>query len=181
MKQILSILFWTIALFIGMATPAYANIAGGSATLSANPTLPSVEEVKLKRCTILLTTFLDKERPMLAPYAEVFAKEAVENKLDCTLVLAIAGNESAYGRHMAVPHNAWGWCGGYKCGFASWEEAISTVSDSLGEKYCKKWGACEPYAIGPYYAEDPNWANKVVAHMRKIEAASQEKELTLAL
>lgn len=181
-KRTLAILFWTISLFIGFSANAYANIAGSSAILASSPaSFPSIEEVKLKRCTTVLKTFLDKEQPMLSPYADTFAKEAVENNLDCTLVLAIAGNESGYGRHMAVPYNAWGWCGGYTCGFDSWEDAIDTISDALGEKYCKKWGACEPYSIGRYYAADPNWANKVTAHMRKIESSSVNETPTLEL
>lgn len=139
-------------------------------------------EREINRCSLLLSTFLSREGPILAPYARTFAEEAYKNNLDCTLVAAIAGHESVFGQHIAVPHNGWGWCGGWKCSFESWEQGIRHVSQTLNKLYCQKWKACnDPYAIGRYYAEDPNWPHRVSSIMRKMKKFPINTTSNLAL
>lgn len=172
-RCLVSIVMIGLGLSLGL-DHAYAEAeAGKSADLTstqvnkrANP-----QQLWVDECTSRLSRYLGEKGPMLAPFAPIFAQEAVENNLDCSLVVAIAGQESAFGRHMAVAHNAWGWCGGKRCGFNTWEEAIQTVSKTLNEKYCKRWNACnDPYLIARYYAQDPQWPHRVEKFMRDINS-----------
>jgi len=177
-------LFFLLFFLFGKVETAYAagqsEPSGKLATqaILLSPT-PRVNEIQA--CTNQLETFLQKQGPKLAPYAHSFAQEADINGLDCTLVVAISGQESAFGRLPSAPYNAWGWCGIPACGFSSWEEAIRTVSQTLGDKYCKRWNACDPATIGPHYAADPNWPYKVSHFMKKIKATKVKATAKMSL
>lgn len=179
--KILIIIFFLV---ISTQSVQASTESGNSAKLvnTSNESAKEAFEKQITNCTQLLKTYLTDNGPVLAPYARTFAEEAYKNSIDCTLVAAIAGHESVYGTRIAVPYNGWGWCGGYSCAFQSWEDGIRTVSKALGDKYCKRWGACEPYSIGKYYAEDPNWPNRVSSIMRKMKATEgNSKSLALKI
>lgn len=138
---------------------------------------------QIAECSRLLQAYLAAQNSVLVQYSAVFAEEAYKHNLDCTLVVAIAGQESAFGRYFAVPYNAWGWGGGWDpaFGFASWEEGIRVISESLDTRYCRQWHACnDPDAIGHYWAEDPNWHNGVSHYMSEIKAFGNSPDYLLS-
>ncbi|MBI2029382.1 glucosaminidase domain-containing protein [Candidatus Gottesmanbacteria bacterium] len=134
-----------------------------------------VDLEKARRIRVL-ENFLNKYNSPLAAYTSVFVDEAYSNNLDWRLVASIAGVESTFGKTIpANSYNGWGWNNG-KYSFESWEDAISTISESLNVKYAQKWGAKDPYQIGKYYAASPTWASRVTYFMEKIEKSSPETE-----
>lgn len=132
-----------------------------------------VEEITPDHREKTLTAFLHKYNSPFADKAGIFIREADKNNLDWKLLVAISGVESTFGQ--AYPrgsYNAWGWgiYGTNRHGFASWEDAIATISRELRERYMDKWGAQNVYQIGRYYAASPTWASRVSYFMGKIEA-----------
>lgn len=88
----------------------------------------------------ILEDYLQFQRSPLAPLAEKFIEAAEHYELPWTLLPAIAGKESGFGK--VIPHgsyNPFGWAvyQGQKQGtnFSSWEEAIEKVAKSLREDY----------------------------------------------
>lgn len=172
-----------ILLIAGLILPvevAHAGVAGSSAALTnLNETKPKDERVKI------LKGFLESNNSPLAPYSKKFVEEADKNQIDWKLVASIAGNESQFG--LLIPpnsYNGWGYgvYGSNVRRFESWEEGISVVSQALRTDYIDGWKANNIYEIGSIYAEDPNWANKVMAYMNKIdEFESQNYNTTLSI
>lgn len=119
-----------------------------------------------------LYNFLDKYNSPLKIHARTFVEQAERYNLDYRLLVAISGVESTFGRQLPYnSYNAWGWgiYGDNMIRFASYPEAISTISQSLRENYINKWGAQNVYQIGRFYAASPTWAQRVVYFMGKIE------------
>lgn len=103
----------------------------------------------------ILKDFLEKYRSPLAPFAQKFIVVADENELPWTMLPAICGKESGFGK--VVPEgsfNPFGWAvyTGATSGtnFASWEDAIEKVGRALRRDYFDK-GLTTPEAIEMYY------------------------------
>lgn len=163
--------FLTFAIFFVTTAPSAhmqeKNAAGNSATLAFG----EVSTVKPDARVVALSAYLSRQNSPLADYADVFVKSADENKLDWKLVAAISGVESTFGANIpANSYNGWGW-GVYDdhfTRFASWDEAIKTISKGLKENYIDH-GAQNVYGIGRTYASSPAWADHVVFYMNKIQ------------
>lgn len=162
---------FVIASFLYLLIPASVHaeekLAGMSALIAQNEA-----KVKIDERPEILREFLNQYKSPLADSAQTFIEAADRNDLDWRLVAAISGVESGFAH--ALPYNsynAWGWgiYGNNVHRFVSYDVAINTISDGLGQRYIKKWGAKTVYDIGRYYAADPNWANKVMFFMNKIE------------
>ncbi|MBP6882474.1 MAG: glucosaminidase domain-containing protein [Candidatus Levybacteria bacterium] len=159
-----------IALAVMTITPqakASHKVSASSAALIQTPGITNVDN----RAQILRDYLIKKNSP-LADSAETFIKEADKNDLDWRLVVSISGLESGFGKHIPVnSYNGWGWgiYGDNSLGFASWDEAISTISEGLRTKYMDKWGLSDIYSIGRTYASSPTWAQRVTFFMNDLE------------
>lgn len=127
----------------------------------------------------ILQGYLEAHNSPMAPYASVFVQSADAYNLDWKLVPAIAGVESTFGQ--AEPtncYNGWGYgiYGNNTLCFASYTEAIQTISQALREKYMDTWGATDVYSIGHIYAASPTWATHVTYFMNDIEAYRESVE-----
>ncbi len=86
--------------------------------------------------------FLEERNSPLAPYAPQFVEAADEYHLPWTLLPAIAGKESSFGKHVPYvrgrnSYNPFGWgvTKGQVIVFNSWSEAIWTVGAGLRRSY----------------------------------------------
>lgn len=118
------------------------------------PTLVDIEIQEDSRFQ-KLSAFLEKKNSPLKEHADLLVQKADENELDWRLLAAISGIESNFGKvQLTNSYNAWGWGGGYIY-FDSWEDAIVTISDSLGERWAKKGGR-DYWQLSKSYCP-PNW------------------------
>jgi hypothetical protein len=117
-----------------------------------------------------LRKFLEKYNSPLANYAEEFVTYADANDLDYRLVPSITGVESTFGKHIPYnSYNAYGWANG-EYQFASWEDSIAHVSQTLRKSYIDK-GAPTIYKIAKRYAPpSTTWAGKVKFFVGKIDS-----------
>ncbi len=174
-KLILLIGFLFLASLLIPVAIAYASTS--SAQLEKQAIGDTVDNY---RKVTTLYNFLDKYNSPLKSHARTFVEQAERYNLDYRLLAAISGVESTFGRQLPDnSYNAWGWgiYGDNMIRFASYPEAISTISQSLRENYINKWGAQNVYQIGRFYAASPTWAQRVVYFMGKIE----DNELSLSL
>ena len=111
----------------------------------------------------------------------MFINSADKYQLDWTLVAAISGVESSFGRRIpANSYNAWGWDNGnYK--FSSWENGIDHVNKILKEKYFDR-GLKTIKQIGPKYAPPSHtWSDKVLYFTTQLEQTEIPASEQLAL
>lgn len=183
LKTLVFSLIIALVLILSSEKPALAQtkLARPSASFTV-----SYEAQKDNRAEIL-AAFLNQYDSPFADQAHIFVREADKYDLDWRFVAAISGVESTFGkRYPEGSYNAWGWgiYGTNRHGFASWEDAISTISRELRERYMNKWGATDVYAIGNYYAASPTWASRVTFFMDRMstfEATYTSSELPISL
>src|SRR5579864_7356164 len=152
MKKILFVFIFLLILTWSLPTNVFADEM--SSVKSANFADINTGQKQDHRIEIL-KKYLEHMQSPLAPYARDFIVQADAYNLPWSLVAAISGTESTFGK--AVPancNNAWGF-GIYSdqttC-FDSYPQAIQTVSKSLRENYINKWGSRNVEDIGRYYA-----------------------------
>ncbi len=180
MRKHLFIAAWAI-----IALTAVYLQAGGQAhalqiTSARLQPIHTLAEVKPNHEKIL-QDFLEEKNSPLAPHARDFIDAAEKNNLDWKLVVSISGVESYFGRRIPYEsYNGWGWgvYGDNVINFASWTDAIETISASIKTKYMDKWDATTVEEIGAIYAADPNWSKKVRNFMNQIETYKGKKEAT---
>ncbi|MCH7541267.1 glucosaminidase domain-containing protein [Patescibacteria group bacterium] len=118
-----------------------------------------------------LGKFLKKQGSPMASEAKSLVKIADKYGFDWTLLAAIAGVESTFGRFVPLgSHNAYGWHNG-NFYFNSWASASEYVAKGITVKW-GHMGEITPWKIGPYYAETPNWAARVSSNMSLIRAVN---------
>ncbi|OGK19615.1 hypothetical protein A3D80_04745 [Candidatus Roizmanbacteria bacterium RIFCSPHIGHO2_02_FULL_40_13b] len=159
MNKILIISFVLLLTFSLTSTiHAVDSVHEPSAMISHGGDTDVSREALLKKRVI--SRVLSKYNSTLTDQAEVFVDAAIKYDIDPYLVVSISGLESFFGRFM-VPgnYNAWGWGGGY-IGLESWENAITTISKALHERYYGR-GAETLADVGRIYAESPTWAVRV--------------------
>jgi hypothetical protein len=114
-----------------------------------------------------LRQFLKSQGSPMTNSADKLVNIADKYGLDWKLLPAIAGVESTWGSFVpAGSYNAYGWHNG-NFYFSSW----SSASDNVASGILAKWGSVgqiTPWKIGPYYAENPDWASRVDYYMRAI-------------
>jgi hypothetical protein len=154
-----------------LATPtkAQAEIKTSSATLgllASNIQYTNGTE----RHTKILEKYLEDHNSPMSTSARTFVDTAQANGLDWRFVVSIAGVESTFGQHIPYnSYNGWGWgvYGNNVIRFASWDEAITTISQTLKTRYIDR-GATTVTSIGRMYAADTAWSAKVQRIMNDI-------------
>ncbi len=168
-RLIISVFAFIIASLWTNAHPAIAqeNEAGAAARLTFG-------EITRDERIDQLRSYLTAHNSPLTDEAGHFVAEADRLDLDWKLVVAIAGTESTFGKHIpGGSYNAWGW--GIPTGaqsgiaFGNWKQGITTVSEGLKERYIAR-GAVTVEQIGRIYAASPRWAGNVRFFMSRIEA-----------
>lgn len=177
-------MIFSILLSIPKEVEAREKIAGSSSQLERN-VIVSVDDIRVTK----LTRYLESHNSPLASNADYFVKTADKYGFgeNWSLVAAIAGVESTFGKHTPKnSYNAWGWgipTGSQSgIGFDSWEDGIETVSSGLQTRYMDK-GADSIEKIGRIYAPpSTTWAKNVRFFMNKIEETEPSSdELALSL
>ncbi len=166
MKYTLLAIFAALIFGVFPGRPAWANEAGAAAQLS-------MHSVAIDSRVQQLTDYLASHNSPLTGSARHFVNEADRLGLDWKLVVAIAGVESTFGRHIPTgSFNAWGWAvftgRQFGAAFENWEKGITTVSEGLRYNYIDK-GAVTIEQIGRIYAASPVWSQKVRFFLAKIE------------
>lgn len=162
------ILFTAVLLAVNILLPkkslAAEKILDSSATLkSAQKT-----EVTSDMRTVALQNVLRRYNSVLTPYAPAYVKYADKYGVDWRLLPAISGLESYFATfYVPGTYNAYGWGGGYIY-FDSWENGIETINRALREKYINR-GADDVWSIGPIYAENPAWSERVNYFIQEID------------
>jgi hypothetical protein len=170
-------------MILALPTLAHAEVKTPSAKFAS--TNIRITNSNDRRITILKNYLEDRNSPM-SESAHTFVEMAEENDLDWKFVAAIAGVESSYGKHIPYnSYNGWGWgvYGDNVIRFSSWDEAITTISQTLKRKYVDN-GATDVYSIGRIYAADPKWATKVLHFMNDIAAYEKnysDKRLSISI
>lgn len=181
-KILLSIILFSF-LATGIISPASAySEHSASAKLALN-----VSQESFDYRVEVLREYLEKFNSPLSAHAQTFVASADENQLDWRLVASIAGLESGFGHHIPYnSYNGWGWgvYGDNVIRFASWDEAIVTISKALRERYLRDIEYSDPYIIGPTYAASPTWAQRVTSFMNSIasyQAINAKENLSISL
>lgn len=156
-------------IYQGFIPVVFAQKSAGSSAVPVVDIPQQQEDVRV----IILKKYLQSYNSPFTNYAPVFVREADKNNIDWRLLVAISGVESTFGQQIPNnSYNAWGWgiYGNNMIRFSSWEEAITTISKELKQRYIDGWGAKDVYQIGKYYAASPTWAQRVDGFMEKIDA-----------
>lgn len=169
------ITFFLIYALFPLATFAETKEARSSAEL----VVPVIDEAPDNRAAVL-ADFLQQYNSPLAEHASFIVSEADKHNIDWRLLVAISGVESTFAK--AYPqgtYNAWGWgiYGDNMHYFASWDDAIETITRELRTKYMDTWGAHDVYQIGSFYAASPTWAQRVTYFMDKIEEFENRSDI----
>lgn len=126
----------------------------------------------------ILQNFLQKYRSPLAPYAKEFVEVADKYELPWTLLPAISGKESGFGK--VIPegsYNPFGWAvytgKTSGAGFDTWDEAIQKVGAALRREYFDK-GLTTVEQIEVYYtpisaASHGSWRDGVSYFVWELE------------
>lgn len=165
-KSIFFAIIFMLFTFPVQVVSAVDNEAGSTAQLASFDPLLVDERIAQ------LQAFLHSYNSPLEREAVAFIQEADRYSLDWRLVVAIAGTESTFGKHIpSGSYNAWGWgipTGAQSgIGFESWTEGISTVSEGLRKNYINR-GAQTIEQIGRIYAASPAWAGHVRFFINKL-------------
>ena len=142
--------------------------AGASATLKNSIIKFSLPKKDL-RIFKLENFFAFYDSPFGEKEIEAFLSAADQNQLDWRLLPAITGMESTFGQFL--PKNSfnpfgWGIYDNKITRFKSYQEAIQTVAEGIGQKYPKEI----PQIAYIYCPPNANlWTNQVTFYMDKIE------------
>lgn len=133
--------------------------------LSAKPQEARVDAIK---------KFLSRYKSPLLEHSEALVAAADTYGIDYRLLVGIAMQESTLCKKMPVnSYNCWGWgiYGGKVTRFASFSDAIETISRHLSSQY-KSNGLSDPAEIVSRYtpANTNNWAENVQYVMERIES-----------
>jgi hypothetical protein len=103
---------------------------GASRSDSANSTSMNQSDAAM---TKKIQAYLEKQGSPLAKHADDIVRSGKKHDVDPRLIVAIAGQESSFGKNNFEPYNAWGWMSGED--FSSWEQSIDRVARGLDELY----------------------------------------------
>lgn len=148
---------------------AYSNDLGNGAESTS-----LLQEFQTKDIRVAnLKYFFRKYNSVLYDKADLFVKNADANNFDYRLLPAIAMQESGLCKHIPDnSYNCWGWgiYGGKVTRFASYEEAIDTISRGIKLYYIDK-GLTTPEQIMKKYTppSDGSWAYGVKTFLNVID------------
>ena len=135
-------------------TPQYLSVRAQERP--APTQTPSSECAEEKR-VCLLTKFLTSKNSPLTAYAKLFVQLADEKGLDWTLMPAISGIESSFGKQtIEGSHNPFGLGGDNFMHFESWEDAIRFEAALLSKHY--RWNIAR--GIQMKYCPDSDNCNR---------------------
>lgn len=89
----------------------------------------------------ILQSYLEWQKSPLAPHAATFIAVAEKYNLPWTLLPAICGKESTFGKQIPLEsYNCWGWgiYGSQVLRFDNWDDGIETVAKGLRTNYFDK-------------------------------------------
>ena len=134
----------------------------------------------------IIRGYLHQFNSPLEDEAQTFVREADKNNIDWKLVVAIAGTESTFGKHIpGGSYNAWGWgvFTGAQDGvhFTDWKDGIVQVSQGLRKNYIDR-GATNIYDIGWIYAANGiSWGDHVNFFMQQIASYTPDDPVALSV
>ncbi len=172
-KKFILFLFSIIFLLHSVIPTTQAAEKIADAAVVAKPLPVGKTDTRVKT----LKAFLETRDSPLTPYAGKLVETADANNIDWKLLVAISGVESTFGKNIPYnSYNGWGWgiYGDQTKRFTSWNEAIETISQGLGENYVKRLGTDDVYAIGRIYAASPTWASRVEFFMNQIQSEAEK-------
>lgn len=122
----------------------------------------------------MLRQFFAKYKSPLEPHAEHVVKAAETYEIDFRLIPAIAMQESNLCKKVPKDsNNCWGFgiYGGKVTKFDNYEQAITTISKTLGHDYKEKRGLESPVEIMSRYTPSSNgsWAKGVTHFMEQLQ------------
>lgn len=175
------VFFFIIALILTKALndDKRASVLGYSTERVTYAALPSVQQIELggieqvEAREEIVQQFLSRYGSPLEPHAQMMVEAADEYGLDYRLLPAIAMQESNLCKKAPEgSHNCWGYgiYGGKVRSFASYPEAIQTVTKGLAINYKEK-GMTSPEEIMEVYApsNDGSWARAVKHFMEQLQ------------
>ncbi|NOY14853.1 MAG: glucosaminidase domain-containing protein [bacterium] len=174
---IMVLLWWSLVVRLGRAQAAFYSLRDEEI---------SNWQVQINdKRTRVLGEFLRQKKSPLAGYEMVFIKVADKYGLPWSLLPAIAGKESSYGKRVPYyrgrfSYNPFGWgvTGGRVIAFRSWSEAIDAVGFGLKKRYFDKGITSlediEKYYTPPSYRTNHHW-------LRDVEYLSLDLEERLRL
>jgi hypothetical protein len=126
-----------------------------------------------------IDAFLAEHQSPMTGTGAVFAAEGTAHGVDPAFLVAIAGAESSFGRHLyskdgdVCTFNAFNWFYGPtwpESDFGSWPEAIARVAEGLTGSLYYGAGLCSVESIAPRYCPDgtANWIANVTAFMTAL-------------
>lgn len=167
MKKIFYLILFLLTVSFTPEAFASEKIAGRSAQL-VSTTVSTGKNISVDSRVIALRNVLEKYDSILVPEAENFVYYADKHGIDWRLLVSIAGLESTYAsQYVPGSYNAYGWGGGYIY-FENWETGIDSVSRALRTNYYNR-GADTVEKIGPIYAANPHWAQRIRGFMAQID------------
>ncbi len=151
-----------------------AGLATGTGEAELRGIRPKISLVDARAAN--LQRYLRRLNSPLYDHAELIVQVSDEYNLDYRLLVAIAGQESTFGRYIPEnSYNAWGWgiYGDQVLRFDSWEEGIRTVAAGLKKNYVDR-GLITPGDIMKVYTPSSNgsWANAIRHFFQRIEEPS---------
>lgn len=118
----------------------------------------------------IISNYLMKKQSPLSQLGGVFVDSGRGHDVDPRLIIAIAGAETTFGKHLCAPFNAWNWIGSRPCAeasFPSWEHGIRTVTKSIRRYYLQQERTTIPLIGKKYCAEScTNWERLVTLFYR---------------
>jgi len=118
-----------------------------------------------------LRSYLEKVGSPMVGYETIMIKVAENHGLDWTLLAAIAGTESTFGKrmpHQCINPYGWGVYGQNKLCFTSFEDAIHKVGEGIGTKY--NTSSLESIARKYNTVSTENWTSSTRFFMNKIKS-----------
>lgn len=130
--------------------------------------------IKEQRSKKLYSYLVNKKSP-LAPHAELIVSEADKNDISWTLVVAISGKESSFGKNIKPnSNNAWGVMQWDREGnrsirsFNSWKDGIKFESALLGSFYRSKMNKGIQESYCPGFECSDTWVSNVTDFQEEI-------------
>ena len=167
MKKLFYLIVFVLVMSVTPDAMAAEKVAGRSAQL-VYPTVSMEKNISRDSRVIALRNVLEQYNSVLAPEAENFVYYADKHGIDWRLLVSISGLESGFAsQYVEGTYNAYGWGGGYIY-FDSWENGIDSISYALRKNYYDR-GADTVEKIGPIYAANPHWSQRIRGFMSRID------------